>query len=198
MKYYKTIIICLLFILIQNTTGLAVEKALRITDREIIEKLTELKSGQETINVRLEQVDKRFEELRSDVNVRFEQVDKRFEEFRLDMNTRFEQVDKRFEQVDKRFEELRSDMNARFEQLFNLMLWGFGILFTGIFGLIGFVIWDRKKSTEQVKEEVKNLNLDENPQLTEQIKQLIKNEINKLLVSKTSLKDFSEPVHSGV
>ncbi|CAN2039155.1 conserved hypothetical protein [Candidatus Magnetomoraceae bacterium gMMP-15] len=155
MKYYKTIIICLSFILIQNTTGLAVEKALRITDREIIEKLTELKSGQETINVRLEQVDKRFEELRSDVNVRFEQVDKRFEEFRSDMNTRFEQVDKRFEQVDKRFEELRSDMNARFEQLFNLMLWGFGILFTGIFGLIGFVIWDRRNLLNRSKRKLK-------------------------------------------
>ena len=33
-----------------------------------------------------------------------EQVDKRFSDLRSDMNKRFEQVDKRFEQVDRRFE----------------------------------------------------------------------------------------------
>jgi hypothetical protein len=46
-----------------------------------------------TLQVFMQQVDKRFE-----------QVDKRFEELREDMNKRFEQVDKRFEQVDKRFD----------------------------------------------------------------------------------------------
>ena len=46
------------------------------------------------LQVFMEQVDKRFVELREDMNKRFEQIDKRFE-----------QVDKRFEQVDKRMEE---------------------------------------------------------------------------------------------
>jgi len=26
----------------------------------------------------------------------------------------------------------------------NLMLWGFGVLFAGMFALVGFIIWDRR------------------------------------------------------
>jgi hypothetical protein len=50
-----------------------------------------------------------------------QQVDKRFEELRSDMNSRFEQVDKRFEQVDKRFEQMTNmfyTLSAIFTSLF--------------------------------------------------------------------------------
>jgi len=65
-------------------------------------------------------MDKRFEQ----VDKRFEQVDKRFEQ----VDKRFEQVDKRFEQVDKRFEQFE----RRFDKLQTVMMWGFGLMFTGI------------------------------------------------------------------
>ncbi|KPA16482.1 hypothetical protein MHK_003306 [Candidatus Magnetomorum sp. HK-1] len=51
-------------------------------------------------------MDRRFNENRSDMLDRFAQVDKRFE-----------QVDKRFEQVDKRFETSHNDMVDRFKQV---------------------------------------------------------------------------------
>ena len=41
--------------------------------------------------------------------------------------------DKQFEQIDKRFDSLN-----------NFIMWGFGIVFMGIFTLIGFVLWDRR------------------------------------------------------
>ena len=75
----------------------------------------ELKHQRELILNVMKMMDKRFAE-----------VDKRFEEMRSDMNMRFEQVDKRFEQVDKRFEDLRSDMNRRF----SMLMWFIGIGFT--------------------------------------------------------------------
>ena len=82
----------------------------------------ELKNQRELMMQFMQQVDKRFEEMRIDmdkrfeqVDKRFEQVDKRFEEMRIDMDKRFEQVDKRFEQVDKRFEM----MDKRFEEMNN-------------------------------------------------------------------------------
>ena len=107
-----------------------------------------------TQTVFMQQVDKRFEELRtdmnarfellrSDMNARFEQVDKRFEQ----VDKRFEQVDKRFEEqrsdTNKRFEELRSDMNARFEQTTN-MFYVLSVIFTTLFAAVfSFAWWDR-------------------------------------------------------
>ncbi|SDN51451.1 hypothetical protein SAMN04488516_102361 [Desulfonauticus submarinus] len=80
----------------------------------------ELKEFKREVKEGFENVDKRFDEFKSDVNMRFEQVDKRFEqvdkrfdEFKKDINDRFIQVDKRFEQVDKRFEQV----DKRFEQM---------------------------------------------------------------------------------
>ncbi len=76
----------------------AVEVAPRISDREIIEALTELKAGQRALA---------------------------------------EQMDQRFAAVDQRFDSLEK----RLEFMQNLML----ALIAGIFGLIGFVVWDRYK-----------------------------------------------------
>ncbi|MBI5183639.1 MAG: hypothetical protein HY999_04685 [Nitrospinae bacterium] len=56
------------------------------------------------------------------------------------VDKRFEQIDKRFEQIDKRFEQIE----RRIERLENIMMWGFGLLFTAMMGLVGFVLWDRR------------------------------------------------------
>jgi hypothetical protein len=98
-------------------------------DREL---LIELKT-------RVNEVDKRFVELREDMNKRFEQVDKRFAEMREDMNKRFEQVDKRFEQI-----------------------MSFVWILAAIFGAmttatIGFALWDRKTMIRPFETKVSEL-----------------------------------------
>ena len=93
-----------------------------------------------SLQVFMEQVDKRFE-----------QVDKRITELREDMNKRFEQVDKRFEQVDKRITELREDMNKRFEELITFM-WILAGVFTALtVAVIGFAYWDRRTIIQRAK-----------------------------------------------
>jgi ElaB/YqjD/DUF883 family membrane-anchored ribosome-binding protein len=88
-----------------------------------------------TLQTFMQQVDKRFEELREDMNKRFEQVDKRFEELREDMNKRFEQVDKRFEQM-------------------MTFLWILAGIFTALVAaVIGFAYWDRRTIIRRAKEE---------------------------------------------
>ncbi len=59
----------------------AIETAPRISDREIVERLTRIEEGQKT--------------LRNELESRFEQVDKRFE-----------QIDKRFDAVERQFDRL--------------------------------------------------------------------------------------------
>ncbi|MEF3168214.1 MAG: hypothetical protein K6360_02600 [Deltaproteobacteria bacterium] len=110
-------------------------------DREL---LLTLRVKLEEVDKRFEQVDKRIAELREDMNKRFELVDKRIAELREDMNKHIaelrEDMNKRFEQVDKRFEQV----DRRFEQLMNF-LWILTAIFTTIMGaVIGFAYWDRR------------------------------------------------------
>ncbi|MEW6676167.1 MAG: hypothetical protein AB1348_09255 [Nitrospirota bacterium] len=49
------------------------------------------------------------------------------------LEVKVEQLEKHIDQIDRRIERLE-----------NVMMWGFGLLFTTIIGLVGFVIWDRR------------------------------------------------------
>ncbi|MCD6184293.1 MAG: hypothetical protein J7K84_00660 [Deltaproteobacteria bacterium] len=121
-------VICFIIFFFMGNSLFAIETAPRITDREIIESLAEIKTGQ-----------KALKEL---MGKSFEQIDKRFE-----------QVDKRFEQVDKRFEEV----NSRFEQMYNLVLSLFGSLIVLIVAVLGYSIWDRRTVTQEVSGKVEEI-----------------------------------------
>ncbi|MBE7526957.1 MAG: hypothetical protein HS120_05020 [Burkholderiales bacterium] len=96
----------------------AVEVAPRISDREIIESLAELKAGQKALEAKM---DLRFIAMQEQMDQRFTAVDQRFTAMQ-------EQMDQRFEAVDRRLDFIQQ-----------LML----ITIAGIFGLIGFIVWDR-------------------------------------------------------
>ena len=100
----------------------AVETAPRISDREIIEKLAELKAGQDGGNKRFDDVNKRFD----DVNKRFDDVNKRIDDLRDSTNKRFD------------------DMNRRFDTL----QWMLGLFITvalTILGVFGKILWNQQK-----------------------------------------------------
>jgi len=66
---------------------LAVVRAPRISDREIVERLTKLEEGQKHLR---SQMNSRFDDLRSETN-------SRFDDLCSEMNSRFEAIDKRFD-----------------------------------------------------------------------------------------------------
>ena len=105
-----------LLLILGASAATAVEVAPRISDREIIESLTELKAGQKMLEARMDQ--------------------------------RFEAVDQRFESMDKRMESMEASFNQRFNFLENLIM----VVIAGIFGLIGYVVWDRKTVLRPVEE----------------------------------------------
>jgi len=122
-----------LFIFCALSPCLAVEVAPRISDREIVERLSRLEEGQKRL-------ESRVDDLRSEMIARFEAVDKRFEA----IDKRFEAVDKRFEAVDKRFDDLRADMNSRFA----IITWMMGLFISLVLAMLGFVIrmqWQMQK-----------------------------------------------------
>lgn len=78
----KRLLSVLLLLLLFAAPVFAVDVAPRISDREIVERLTRLEEGQKAIQQRFDDVNKRFD----DVNKRFDDVNKRFD----DVNKRFD------------------------------------------------------------------------------------------------------------
>lgn len=102
----------------------AVETAPKITDREIIESLVAIRGD-------IKRIEEKFDQ-------KFEAVDKRFNS----MDSRFNSIDSRFNSIDSRF----NSVDSRFSELKDFMLWGFGVMFAGMFSLVGFVLWDRRSA----------------------------------------------------
>ncbi|MBI5327005.1 MAG: hypothetical protein HZB80_01755 [Deltaproteobacteria bacterium] len=48
------------------------------------------------------------------------------------------------DQMEKRFDQRFEQIDKRLERLESVMTWGFGLLFTSMIGLVGFVLWDRR------------------------------------------------------
>ncbi len=85
MKNSLIIIPFLITVLIIPSLLPAVEIAPRISDREIVERLTKLEEGQKHIDKRFDGVNKRIDDLRSEMNSRFNAL-------RSEMNSRFDSL----------------------------------------------------------------------------------------------------------
>jgi len=95
---------------------------------------------------------------------------------------RLEEGQKRLEQ---RIDKLEAALNQRIDDLRQILLWGFGMNFTGMFALIGFVIWDRRTALtpavrrieglqerqQKIEEALRQLSK-ENPKLAESLRNL--------------------------
>ena len=98
--------------------------------------------------------------LRNEMNARFESIDKRFES-----------MDKRFESMDKRFE----SMERQFADLKTFLYWGFGVLFTFMAALMGFVLWDRRTVLAPVQKKTEMVEKN-NEKIIEALQTLAKND----------------------
>jgi cytochrome c-type biogenesis protein CcmH/NrfG len=71
------------------------------------------------------------------------------------MDERFKAVDLRLVSMEKNTEQRLLSIDNRFDQIWSLMI----VMLAGIFGLIGFIIWDRKtamKPLEQRLDRIEN------------------------------------------
>ena len=63
-------------------------------------------------------------------------------ELLIELKVKMGEIDRRFEQVDKRGD----GIERRLERLESGMMWGFGLLFSSMLGMVGFVLWDRRSA----------------------------------------------------
>lgn len=119
------LIACILFL---PCVAGAVEVAPRISDREIVESLAELKEQQKALNQRMD-------------------------DMMINFNKRFESIDKRFESIDKRFESIHASLTS----LTNLVIGMFSSIMALIIALIGYMIWDRRTAQKPLREKMTSL-----------------------------------------
>ena len=102
-----TLFFMTIMLFLSPVVSLAVEVAPRISDREIIEALSELKAGQVTLDKRLDDMNR--------------SIDKRLD----DMNR---SIDKRFEDINRRIDGLQNTMLALFGAILSLIVALFGFI----------------------------------------------------------------------
>ncbi len=127
----RLFVLMVAFCLLIPVSSQAVETAPRISDREIIEALRDLKGRSQQLEVK---IDERFDA----VNQRFDAV-----------NQRFDAVNQRFESINQRFESIED----QFGRIWSLML----VIIAGIFGLIGFIVWDRRTVLKPVEQRLERM-----------------------------------------
>ncbi|MDI6792805.1 MAG: hypothetical protein QME81_08075 [bacterium] len=122
----RILLLSLSIILLSTSTAYAVRPSPGITDREIIEALAAIQGD--------------IKEIRGDI--------KRVEQ-------RIDRVEQRVESVEQKIERLADHLGQRIDNLIAVMIGGFGVLFTAMLILVGFILWDRRTTLAPVVREMK-------------------------------------------
>ena len=150
--------------------SLAVETAPRISDREIIESLAELKAGQKALQQQMEDLKQSTQQQINDLKSSTQQqigdlrqeTQRQIHDLRQEMNLRFDDMNRRFDDMNRRFD----DMNRRFNDVITLLQILIGALVIVLGGMLAWLIaiWrrlvrveERQKTFETQDDEIKFL-----------------------------------------
>ncbi len=67
---------------------------------------------------------------------------------------------------------LRSDIRVMRSEILDFMRWGFGLLFSGMLILVGFILWDRRSTLTPIKNEINDLERQKVNRIIEAMKRL--------------------------
>ena len=115
---FRLFFTALFSVLIHADVALAVEVAPRISDREIIERLTRLEEGQQSMGRQIEQ---RFQAMLKQTEQRFQAMEQRMEAMHKQTEQRFqamqEQIEQRFQAMEQRMEAMHKQTEQRFQAM---------------------------------------------------------------------------------
>lgn len=74
--------------------------------------------------------------------------------------------------IESSLAQLHGEVSTLRSDLMNLMFWGFGVLFSGWFILIGFILWDRRSTLKPIRDELKDLETKKIDQMLQALQKL--------------------------
>ena len=169
-------IICACIFLSPASDVTAVEPAPKISDREIIESLKRLEAGiqanavaikanaqaikvnAEAIMANGEMIGSLGTEMKSDVASLRDGMKSDMTSLRNEMKS---DVASLRNEMKSEMASLRNEVKSAIEsfriEITGFLLWGFGLLFTGMLILVGFILWDRRSTLKPVKDDIDDL-----------------------------------------
>lgn len=67
------------------------------------------------------------------------------------------QIDDNQKSMQKQIDDNQKSLQRQIDELRNFILWGFGIMWTGMFALMGFIMWDRRTALLPTIHKVKEI-----------------------------------------
>jgi septal ring factor EnvC (AmiA/AmiB activator) len=162
MKKDFIIILSLAFcIMYPSANVLAVEVAPRISDREIIENLANIRGDIKELKAEIKRLDEgqiaiqqQINGLKESTNKWLDDINKRFDDMNNSVNKRFDDMNN---SVNKRFDDLQESTNRRFDDIngrFDILQWMFGLFITvalSLMGIMGRILWNQQKKLTQIE-----------------------------------------------
>ncbi len=142
---FLSVVVCV-FLLGGAVSSFAFEPAKRITDREIVERLSRLEAGQVALNKRIDDLSAKMEAGQAALNKRIDDVNKRIDDLRAEMRAGQAALNKRID-----------DLNKRIDNLLYIMLALFGAIITLLVAIFGYIAWDRRTMIRPVLERLDHL-----------------------------------------
>ncbi|MBI3601086.1 MAG: hypothetical protein HY097_10675 [Nitrospinae bacterium] len=127
------ILAIILFSIVSNAH--AVEVAPKISDREIIEGLADIRGDIKEIRADIKRLEAEVKGEIKEIRAEIKGLQHQIADLKDSTNKQFDSTNKQFDSTNRQIADLK-----------DFMLWGFGILFAGMFTLIGFVLWDRRSA----------------------------------------------------
>ncbi len=156
------------FLLAGAVSSFAFEPAKRITDREIVERLSRLEAGHDALNKRIDDLSAKLESGQTALNKRIDDLSAKLEASQITLNKRIDDLRAEMKAgqalLNKRIDDLRADMragqaalNKRIDNLLYIMLTLFGAIITLLVAIFGYIAWDRRTMIRPVLERLDHL-----------------------------------------
>ncbi len=125
-----------LSMLLMVTSAQAVEIAPRISDREIVESLSEVRQQQKYLGQQIQQNNAQIQQTKTDLE---------------------RQIQQSHDSLNQRIDDMMMNFNQRFDSMINLLIALFSTVMALIMGLVGYMIWDRRTAQKPLREKMERM-----------------------------------------
>ena len=155
------LLVCV-YVISSPLAGQAIENAPRISDREIIESLARLEvsvaANKEAITSLRTDMQTEIGSLRTEIGSLRTEMQTEIGSLRTEMQTEIGSLRTDMQtEIGSLRTEMQGGIGALRTEILSFLKWGFGLLFTSMFILVGFILWDRRSTVKPLKDELDEL-----------------------------------------